>query len=175
MRKIDLLEFIERVKSKAITSVEAKWDSQIVDKKATAIAKYDEKIDMYQSAFNNFTTNLINVLTDMKEDKEIAYSGSSNISNGLSNLKNIKSSIVSNCDFQGEVQKLKDLKTKEIEEVKANYQTVYIVCKAMSSSNRIAEYLEELGFDVSSIRDKNMTALVAQVDKSKLFVCGDNK
>lgn len=175
MRKIDLLEFIERVNHKAVVSVQVKWNSQIEAKKAEYIAKYDEKINMYQSSFNNFSNNLTNLLTDMKEDKEVGYNGSVDIRNGLSYLRGIKSSIVSNCDFQGEVQKLKNLKLKEIEEVKTNYNTVYTVCKGMSSANRIAEYLEELGFDVSSIRDKNMTALVAQVDKSKLFVCGDNK
>ena len=175
MRKIDLLEFIERVKHKAVVSVQAKWNSQIAAKKAEYIVKYDEKINMYQSSFNNFSNNLTNLLTDMKEDTEVGYNGSSDIRYGLDYLKDIKSSIVSNCDFQGEVQKLKNLKSKEVEEVKANYNTVYTVCKEMSSATRIAEYLEELGFDVSSIRDKNMTALVAQVDKSKLFVCGDNK
>lgn len=175
MRKIDLLDFIERVKSKAIKSVEAKWDEEIKKKKSEIIAKYDEKINMYQSSFNNFSTNITNLLTDMKEDLEVGYNGSNDIHRGLSYLKDIKNSIVSNSDFKGEVQKLRGLKAKEVKEVEDNYYTVYTVCKAMSSANRIAEYLEELGFDVSSIKDKNMTTLVAQVDKSKLFVCGDNK
>lgn len=175
MRKADLLDFIERVKFKAITSVKAKWDEEIQKKKDEVIAKYDEKINMYQSSFNNFSTNLTNILTDMKEDLEVGYNGSNDIHRGLSFLEDIKSSIVSNCDFKGEVQKLKDLKYKEVKKVEDNYYIVYTVCKAMNSANRIVEYLEELGFDISSVKDKNMTALIAQVDKSKLFVCGDNK
>lgn len=175
MRKADLLDFIERVKHKAIKSVEAKWNEEIQKKKSEIIAKYDEKINMYQSSFNNFSSNITNLLTDMKEDLEVGYSGSSDIKNGLYYLANIREQIVSNCSFKGEVQKLKDLKAKEVKEVEDNYQTVYTVCNGMNSANRIAEYLEELGFDISSIKDKNMTALVAQVDKSKLFVCGDNQ
>lgn len=175
MRKADLLEFIERVKDKAIASVKSRWDEEIQKKKDEAISQYDEKINMYQSAFNNFSTNLTNILTDMKEDMEVSYTGSSDINYGLSYLGNIKKKIVSNCSFKGEVQKLKDLKDKEVKEVEDNYQTVYTVCNGMGSANRIAEYLEELGFDISSLKEKNMTALIAQVDKSKLFVCGDNK
>lgn len=175
MRKADLLEFIDRVKNKAVAAVETKWNEEIQKKKDEAIAKYDEKINMYQSAFNNFSTNLTNILTDMKEDIEVSYTGSSDINYGLSHLGNIKNKIVSNCSFKGEVQKLKDLKNKEVEEVKANYHKVYVVAQNMTSANRIAEYLEELGFDISSLKEKNMTALIAQVDKSKLFVCGDNK
>lgn len=175
MRKTDLLEFIERVKSKAIKSVEEKYNEEIKRAKNKAISKYTEKIAMYQDSFNRFSTNLTNLLTDMKEDVEVSYNNSYDLTTGLDYLKNIKESIASNCSFKGEVQKIKNTKSKEIEDVRKNYDTVYAVCKSMSSANRIAEYLEELGFDISSVKDKNMTALVAQVDKSKLFVCGDNK
>lgn len=175
MRKPDLLEFIERVKHKAVKSVEEKYDTEIKAAKDKAISKYTEKIAIYQDSFNRFSTNLTNLLTDMKEDVEVAYNNSYDLTTGLNYLENIKESIASSCSFKGKVQKIKDAKTKEIEEVKKNYDTVYAVCKSMGSANRIAEYLEELGFDISSVKDKNMTALVAQVDKSKLFVCGDNK
>lgn len=175
MRKQDLLEFIERVKAKAVKSVEEKYNEEIQKAKDKAISKYREKIAMYQDTFNRFSTNLTNLLTDMKEDSEVAYGSSYDISNGLKYLVDIKKSITNNCNFIGKVQKIKDAKEKEISEVEQNYDTVYAVCKSINNANRIAEYLEELGFDISSVKDKNMTALVAQVDKTKLFVCGDNK
>lgn len=175
MRKEDLLGFIVRVERKAVKSVEEKFNAEIQTAKDKAMSKYDEKIAMYQDTFNRFSTNLTNLLTDLKENTEVGYEGSYRINDGLSYLKNIREGIDRGCSFKGQVQKIRDAKTKEVEEVKKNYDTVYKVCKSMSSANRIAEYLEELGFDISSVKDKNITALVAQVDRTKLFVCGDNK
>lgn len=175
MNKKDLLEFIERVERKAIRSVEDRFNKEIEDKKNEVLAKYEEKISMYQDTFNRFSTNLTNLLTDMNEDLEVAYSGNYYIKDGLQYLSNIKNRISSSCNFQGEVQKLKDKKKKEVEEVQANYKKVYIVAKSMSSSKKIAEYLEGLGFDLSSLKEDEMKALVADIDKSKLFVCGERK
>lgn len=175
MNKKDLLEFIERVERKAIRSVEDRFNKEIEDKKNEVLAKYEEKISMYQDTFNRFSTNLTNLLTDMNEDLEVAYSSNYYIKDGLKYLSNIKNIISSSCNFQGEVQKLKDKKKKEVEEVQANYKKVYIVAKSMSSSKKIAEYLEGLGFDLSSLKEDEMKALVADIDKSKLFVCGERK
>lgn len=111
----------------------------------------------------------------MREDTEVLYNGSYDIDYGKRYLSNLKSSIVNNCSFQGEVQKLKDAKNKEIKEVKANYHKVRVVSKSMSSAKKIAEYLKGLGFDLSSLEEDEMKSLVADIDKSKLFVCGERK
>ncbi|MBS4958176.1 MAG: hypothetical protein KHZ99_14165 [Clostridium sp.] len=174
MIKKDLLEFIERVEKKAIKSVEDRFNKEIENKKDEVLSKYEEKINMYQDTFNRFSANLTNLLTDMKEDLEVAYSGNYYIKDGLRYFSNIKNRISSSCNYQGEVQKLKDKKNKEVEEVQANYKKVYIVAKSMSSAKKIAEYLEGLGFDLSSLKEDEMKALVADIDKSKLFVCGEN-
>ncbi|WP_195264520.1 hypothetical protein [Clostridium sp. 1001275B_160808_H3] len=175
MLKKDLLEFIERVERKAISSVEARFDKEIEVKKQEVLSKYEDSINMLQDTFNRFSTNLTNLLTDMKEDMQVAYVSNWDINTSLNRLSDIKRNIVYSCDFQGKVQKLKDKREKEIEEVKANYHKVYVVSKSMSSSKKIAEYLEGLGFDLSSLKEDEMNALVADIDKSKLFVCGERK
>lgn len=175
MLKKDLLEFIERVERKAISSVEARFDKEIEVKKQEVLSKYEDSINTLQDTFNRFSTNLTNLLTDMKEDMEVAYSGNYYVNDGMKYLSNIKNRVSSSCHFQGEVQKLKDQKKKEIEEVKANYKKVYVVSKSMSSAKKIVEYLEGLGFDLSSLKEDEMNALVADIDKSKLFVCGERK
>ena len=175
MNKKDLLEFIERVERKAVSSVEARFNKEIEDKKKEVLSKYEDSINMLQDTFNRFSTNLTNLLTDMKEDMQVAYSGSYAIRNGQDFLKNLKHQITSSCEFQGEVQKLRDQKKKEIEEVKANYHKVFVVSKSMSSAKKIAEYLEGLGFVLSSLKEDEMKALVADIDKDKLFVCGERK
>ena len=174
MNKRDLLDFIERVQHKAVRSVEDRFEKEIEKKKSEVLSKYEDNINLLQNTFNRFSTNLTNLLTDMKEDKEVAYSGNWSISNSLENLNNMKTRISSSCYFEGQVQKLKDQRDKEIEAVKANYHKVYVGSKSMSSAKKIAEYLEGLGFDLSSLKEDEMKALVADIDKSKLFVCGEN-
>jgi len=111
----------------------------------------------------------------MKEDLETAYSGNYRINDGLKYLSNIKTKISSDCNFQGEVMKLEQARDKEIEEVEFNYKKVYIVSKGMSSTKKIVEYLESLGFDLSTLKEDEMKYLSTDIDKSKLFVCGENK
>lgn len=75
MNKRDLLDFIERVQYKAVRSVEERFEKEIEKKKSEVLSKYEDNINLLQNTFNRFSTNLTNLLTDMKEDKEVAYSG----------------------------------------------------------------------------------------------------
>jgi hypothetical protein len=175
MNKKDLLEFIERVEHKAVKSVTERWDKKIEQAKEKAMSKYVDKIEMYQNVFNNFSTNLTNLLTDMKEDQETVYSNNWRINEGLNYLSTLQQKIKDNCKFNGKVMKLEQAKNKEIEEVRFNYKKVYIVAKGMSSSKKIAEYLEGLGFDLSTLKEDEMKYLSTDIDKSKLFVCGEHK
>lgn len=175
MNKKDLLMFIDRVERKAVSSVEDRFNKEIADRKKEVLSKYEDSINMLQDTLNRFTTNLTNLLTDMKEDIEVNYNGNWRISDGLNYLSGLKNKISDGCFFQGEVQKLKDERDKEIAEVRANYHKVHVVSKNMSSAKKIAEYLEGLGFDLSSLKEDEITALVADIDKDKLFVCGERK
>lgn len=175
MNKKDLLEFIDRVERKAISSVEARFNKEIEEKKSEILSKYEEKINMYQDSLNRVVTNITNLLADMKEDIEVAYEGNYYLDQSFKRISRLKINIVDSCTFKGEIQKIIDRRNKEVEEVKANYHKVYVVSKNMSSAKKIAEYLEGLGFDLSSLKEDEMKALVADIDKSKLFVCGERK
>lgn len=174
MVKKDLLEFILKVENKAVSSVNAKYDKLIKNEEAKAMKPYEDRIDKLQFTFNMFSQNLTMLLTDLKENKEIAYCGSHNIAQGQRYLSDIKTQIINNSSYQGQVQKLKDERNKELALVRANYKKVYVVSKNMSSAKKIAEYLEGLGFDISCVKEDEITALVSEIDKSKLFVCGEN-
>ena len=174
MNKKELLSFIERVEHKAITSVEKKWNKKIEEKKDEVLSKYKDKLDMYQGIFNNFSKNLTDLLTDMKEDQEVAYNCYYRIHDSLSYLSKMEKLIRDNCSFNGAVIKLIQEKDKEVEEVRFNYRKVYIVSQGMSSAKKIAEYLECLGFDLSTLKEDEMKYLSTDIDKSKLFVCGEN-
>lgn len=105
MNKKELLSFIERVEHKAITSVEKKWNKKIEEKKDEVLSKYKDKLDMYQGIFNNFSKNLTDLLTDMKEDQEVAYNGYYRIHDSLSYLSKMEKLIRDNCSFNGAVIK----------------------------------------------------------------------
>lgn len=175
MLKKDLLEFITRVENKAVRSVEDRYQKLAMEKKKEVTSKFEEKIVILQNNFNGFSSNLSNLLADMKEDQEVAYYGNGYIHRALKTLSDIKGGIESACNYNGQVQKIYDEMHKEINAVKDNYNKVYIIAKNMNSAKDIAKYLKELGFDISSLEEDNITALVADIDKSKLFVCGENK
>ena len=147
---------------------------EIKNKENEVMGKYKERISMYQGAFNRFSTNLTELLTDMREGIEKGYTGSVYVTNGLNYLATLNSSIKNCCQFNGEVAKLRSLRDKEIEEVELNYKKVWAVSKTMAP-NKIEEYLTGLGFDLSSLKEDEMKYLSTDIDKSKLFVCGENK
>ncbi|KQB77522.1 hypothetical protein AK964_15740 [Clostridium butyricum] len=91
---------------------------------------------MYQGIFNNFSKNLTDLLTDMKEDQEVAYNGYYRIHDSLSYLSKMEKLIRDNCSFNGAVIKLRQEKDKEVEEVRFNYRKVYIVSQGMSSAKK---------------------------------------
>lgn len=176
MLKRDLLEFINRVETKAINSVCDKYNKLIEIKKVEVLSKYKDRINMYQDSFNRLSTNIRLLLTDLKEDGEVAYSSHGTIENRLKSLEGnrIEELIFHNSSYRGEVEKIKNERDKEIKAVKDNYYKVYIVSKNMSSAKKIAEYLEGIGFDISTLKEDEIQALTAELDISKLFVCGDN-
>ena len=53
--------------------------------------------------------------------------------------------------------------------VESEYGTLYNKCQALKPL-KAAEYLESLGFDISTL-----TPVEKKLDPAKLFVCGDNK
>ena len=175
MRKKDLLDFIERVEIKAVSSVDKRYGELIRAEKEKAINKYTDKLNVIQDTFNRASSNLKNLLADMKEDLEVAYQGDYSINSSLRTVEDLKPYITCSCDYKGQVQKLRDEQQKECKAVKDNYHKVYVVAQNMRSAKDIAKYLKELGFDISSVEPDDVTALVADIDKSKLFVCGDNK
>lgn len=175
MYKRDLVNFIEKVEQKAVASVQKRYDAVIQEKKDEVFSKYKTDIARIQKKINAATTELIGLQTEMTEDVEVAYSSNWHIRYGINYLTGIEEEIYKTCSFNGEVQKIVAENQKEIQAVKDNYFKVRMTVNKMSSAKKIAEYLTDLGFDLSSLEEVEETSLVAEIDKSKLFVCGENK
>ncbi len=178
MNKKDYLNFIERVEQKAIESVTKRYNKEIKAAKEEALSKYAEKIKKYQAEYNNLSKNIRELLSELGADREVGYKNYyGSIESFLSNLEGntISSRIINNSSFSGKVQKIVDERDKEIKAVESNYTKVYMVSKSLANAKKIDEYLVGLGFDTSSIKEDEMQYLSTDIDKSKLFVCGERK
>jgi hypothetical protein len=58
----------------------------------------------------------------------------------------------------------------KLNEVKVAYRNLRGKCDSFRKAKQAVEYLNEIGFDTTSLVPKEVN-----IDKSKLFVCGDNK
>jgi vacuolar-type H+-ATPase subunit I/STV1 len=179
IKKKDLLMFLGLVENKAIGSVTLKYKPLIDAAEKKALEPYQSKIDSIQKRINSIFTDVQNLVIPMKEDKNTGYSvGYNNSVEGmLRKLEGVKAVelILSNCDFENSTSLIYAERDKEIKEVKDNYKKVRVVCEGLENGKKVAEYLKGLGFDLSNLEKEEQTALVADIDKSKLFVCGDNK
>lgn len=181
MRKKDLLLFLDKVEHKAIKSVEEHFDKLIDVAKINVLAekKYTERIEKLQKKVNNLFAEAQELTLDIGEDIDIKFSYYYTVPYDLQHWNgksNIYDSILKHSRFSAKsVETLKQAKNKEVDAVKANYLKVRVVCERLANGAKVAEYLEGIGFDISSIKDIENKALIPQIDKTKLFVCGENK
>lgn len=184
MRKKDLMNFIDLVEAKAVRSVAARHDKIISDAKEKIFVDggYNRRIENIQRQINSITEEVKNLNLDMHDNTEICYPvciyddllGRLNEFVGKSTIKE-KMVCRGNYD-RGQIPLLKKAKSQEVGEVKTQYSKVRYVSQQKTSAKEIAEYLEDIGFDISSVRKgDDCVALSVEIDKSKLFVCGENR
>jgi len=184
MKKKALMEFIEVVESKAVSSVNTRHNKIISDAKEKLFETggYNKRIVDIQNLTNSLQIEIQKLVLDMSDNVGVnyprcEYNDLLHELNDFIGTKKIKQQMFNRSSFSGSLVplliKAKDL---EIEEVRKNYNLVRYVCNNKSSAKDIAEYLEGVGFDISSVRKgDDCIALSVKLDKSKLFVCGDNK
>jgi len=184
MKKKELMDFINLVEHKAVRSVTERHDKIINKAKEELFVKggYNERIARIQKQVNSLHTELQELVLNLNDNIEINYKKYNNydllhgINDHIGKLT-IKVYTVSHSNFDGgQIPLLVKAKDLEIEGVKENYQKVRWVSNSKTSAKEIAEYLEVVGFDISSVKKgDDCVALSVELDKSKLFVCGDNK
>lgn len=184
MRKRDLIEFINSVEHKAIKSVTERHDKIINEAKEELFEKdgYNERIKRIQSRVNSLQTEVQDLVLNLNENKNINYPNCDSYDllhrlNNFTGKNEIKEQMARNSNYEGgRIPLLKRDKELEIKGVKENYAKVRYVSQSKSSAKDIGEYLEAVGFDISSVRaGDDCMALSVKLDKSKLFVCGENK
>lgn len=181
VKKRELMEFIDKVEHKAVESVQDRYEKLIDAEKIKILTDqgYMDRIIKIQREVNKLFTESQNLVLDMKEDVTVRYEEYYNVAyrlNQFTGKKEILNDVLREGKFDGgSVEKIRTERDKEIKDVKANYHKVRVVCQDMANGAKVAEYLKGLGFDISSLEKEESTALMCEIDKSKLFVCGENK
>lgn len=182
IKKRVCMEFIDKVEAKAIKSVKENYSKKIDEEKGKLLNEtgYLKRLKKLQKEFNSIFDEFNNLALEMNENKAIHYGTGyySSFENGTKcfTSKGLIDSTLTKCMFDGgSVTLIENERDKEIEEVKDNYYKVKIVCERKANGAQAAEYLKGLGFDISSLEKDESKALTVKIDKSKLFVCGENK
>jgi hypothetical protein len=183
IKKRKLMEFIDAVEKKAVGSVEKRYQ-KVIDEEQSRILNdggYTNKIEELQDIINSLLSKHRELISDMHDNKIVHYTGIGCWDTldyeirGFDGKGYIKK-VLDKCMFDGgSVEKIRNKRDKEIQAVKDNYNKVRIICDRKANGSQIAEYLKGLGFDISSLEKDESKALTVEIDKSKLFVCGENK
>lgn len=182
IKKRACMEFIDKVERKAINSVKESYSKKIDEEKKKILSDtgYLKRLKKIQKDFNSIFDEFSNLALEMNENKAIHYGtgyyGSFENETKEFTSKGLIDSTLTKCIFDGgSVALIENDRDKEIEAVKDNYNKVRIVCERKANGAQAAEYLKGLGFDISSLEKDESKALTVKIDKSKLFVCGENK
>lgn len=174
--KKDVYDFLEKVEAKAIKSVEQKYKNMIKDSKEKRSVNYMKDIRGIITKIEK----LYNESEKLFEEHKILYADNANYSNlyymkyYLTNCLHTAQSINFYDIKEDEMEQQSMLEMKqEINEVKKEYAKLKHYAKN-NSAKESYNLLKEIGFDVSSLEQQE-TSLITKADKSKLFVCGDNK
>lgn len=171
--KQDCMDFIYRHEVMAKDKVNAKYNKLIEEKKKEILSPYADRIGLMQFKINNLSSQIINLLTDMKLDKDVQFVPSSWEDLMFNKVANGKwtNEVINRCKFGGEIQKLMDMSSKERIAIDREYEKIYAVVRPMRSAKKIIAILDELGFDTKSLKNNEKSiALVPKVDKEILGI-----
>lgn len=182
MKKSDIYLFVGKVKMKAIKSVTEKHDKIITNEQKKIYKRYDKELNEFGNAILELNRTYDNIMDKIKKDKNYkidtgGWVGSYEIESLVKNLTSKKPTNVfdrSGISYDGKLEELHMNENKELNEVKAEYDKVMKKCRELNSAKQCVKYLNELGFDTSSIEVKKEIK-IDEINTSKLFVCGENK
>lgn len=74
------------------------------------------------------------------------------------------------CAEDSEILKLKKVKDGRIQEIRTSYVNLRAICQNKRTGKEVQEYLEGLGFDLSSLKGEEQTSIVVPIDLNKLNI-----
>lgn len=184
MTKRDVYEFIRRVREKAIDSVDDKNKKEIEKEKKKIHKRYLKEIVAINDAVEDLELRLKVMISKIEKDKQFEskddrYVYTSTFEGCVRRLA--KENAIYDVFEDNGIKNIGGLKTarekssKERNMVASEYLKLEQKCRELKSAKQCITYLNELGFDTSSIGKKKEVVLDSNINKDMLFVCGDNK
>lgn len=172
--KKDVYNFLDLVESKAITSVKKRFAEQIAESKK-------QRYQVIAESKGRLITQLESILDELHVVEEsgagnqlknygyFSY-GIRDLADAIRNFNNSNYKDIYDNEYERQLMSERD---QLIQEVTKEYASLKAYCKENKAKDSY-NMLKDLGFDVSSIPTSDHQ-IVVKADKSKLFVCGDNK
>lgn len=172
--KADVRRFIEAVKHKAVASV--------IDERQKLINESKEARTAHFRSYKNGTVetllDVVRALENLPQEESIEFIRYSQFRDGIYKLRSaivcFNSSSFGDIKENEAEQVIMEKYEQRITEVKREYNKLIAFVDTHTAKESYM-MLKELGFDVSSLECTPNALPTTQVDKSKLFVCGDNK
>lgn len=172
--KKDIYDFLQKVEAKAVKSVEKKYNDMILESKKERTSNYIKQMQEFSNKVAKLyeeSQTLVEYYGDLYPNKwsSLHYLESS-LENALRHCNGIEAREVKSNGYE---KQLLLNKREELNAVQKEYAKLMHYAKN-NSAKESYNLLQELGFDVSSLAQTEQ-AIIEKADKSKLFVCGENK
>lgn len=180
LTKKEVINWIERVEQKALSSVRKKYNDAVVAEENRILKESGAQdiLDSCARIISQAVAENERLNTLVAESKNIRYEKNAyfGLSRQLADAQEVKSAFTRYANFESkELTRLKKSHEETERNVRANYAAVREAIKNKSNARRCLEYLKEVGFDVSDLEKLECTEIAVAVDKRYLFVCGENK
>jgi hypothetical protein len=174
--KRDVISFLDKVESKAKSTVKSKYES-LINKEQSELITF---ADPYASILKQIEVSVRQVTEQYKQLQELARKAlqegalvsigryNNQIESALSNMSYIDKPVARmlNSYITPSIQELNNLCENEVKKIQIAYEDIRQKVKSMKNMDRAVKYLKELGFDTKSLEVQPMP-----YDEKTLFPC----
>lgn len=173
--KSEINLFINNENNKAIMAITNKYNKMIEDRRTELLEErgFAARAKALQRKINELHTLVSALELDIRDDAVLSIPLYSMLANKMSDFvgqSGYLERIANNANYdRTNVSLMKDEWRKTREETNINYNNLREATKKMDAKKSMA-YLKEMGFDITPLQNNTTeTALLALVDKTKLF------
>jgi hypothetical protein len=169
----EVLEYLEKVKYKAVKAVEDEYEKRyddvfndLIDQNPELNALIDNSVELV-AQLGKMSERVAEIVKSAWHPKYGYHSGNFTRYANINLIAEICENYV---DEAGVLQGIKDEREKRIGEVEQTYKAVELTLRGMTSPAKMRDYLDGLGFDTSYL-DRISTPALPAFDPTKLFPC----
>ena len=177
MTKSQIKIFLSNQEEKALQNVDEEYDKLIDEAKDKTLLSFKEDVDKLQELFDKAQEILYKIDNNIQNSKDVDTRYSDNFSCYYNDIGyNVYNKLKLKLEYKSSVQVLENKKNSLRKNIIAEYNKLNLLVKNTSSVKKIVEQLESFGFDLSSIKDIQSTAVtVVNANKDLLFYPNNNE